>query len=62
MTKAVTSTCPKHKNRFDCPDALIETVDPNTYGLIVHDGGSSIVEIHFCPFCGKNLDGPSEKG
>ncbi|WP_404900450.1 hypothetical protein PV791_04820 [Priestia filamentosa] len=25
------------------------------YGLIVHDGGSSTIEMSFCPWCGKKL-------
>jgi hypothetical protein len=29
-----------HEDRFDCPDAPIDTVRGG-YGLIVHDGGSS---------------------
>jgi hypothetical protein len=25
------------------------------YGLYVHDGGSSVIEILYCPWCGKKL-------
>ena len=25
------------------------------YGLIIHDGSSSIITISFCPWCGKKL-------
>ncbi|WP_412762571.1 DUF6980 family protein [Priestia aryabhattai] len=25
------------------------------YGLIIHDGGSSIIGISFCLWCGKKL-------
>jgi hypothetical protein len=37
-------------------DALVTYV-PNfdEYGLIIHDGGSSMIEIHFCPWCGTKL-------
>jgi len=27
----------------------------NEYGLVVHDGGTSSVEISFCPWCGTKL-------
>jgi len=25
------------------------------YGIVVHDGGSSMIQIHFCPWCGTRL-------
>lgn len=25
------------------------------YGIIVHDGGGSVIGIRFCPWCGKKL-------
>lgn len=56
MTEAVNQTCPDHRDRFDCPDALVEySARFDEYGLIVHDGGSSSVGILFCPWCGANL-------
>ena len=42
--------------RFADPDVLVwysEQLDE--YGIIVHDGGSSTVEICFCPWCGTKL-------
>lgn len=61
--------CTQHPNRFDCPDALIressqEEADNRAiadigvqgrFGLYVHDGGSSFVELRFCPWCGHDL-------
>jgi hypothetical protein len=47
-------TCETHASRFDCPDALIN-LSGGRYGLIVHDGGSSVMNISFCPWCGKSL-------
>ncbi|WP_404900555.1 hypothetical protein PV791_05850 [Priestia filamentosa] len=48
--------CDIHKTPFVCPDHLILFDDKhNDYGLIVHDGGSSTIEISFCPWCGKKL-------
>jgi hypothetical protein len=46
--------CDIHRNRFDCPDALINAVRGG-YGLIVHDGGASFIEMGFCPWCGTRL-------
>jgi hypothetical protein len=46
--------CNQHENRFDCPDALIN-LSKGSYGLIVHDGASSVIEINFCPWCGIKL-------
>jgi hypothetical protein len=46
--------CNEHKSRSDCPDALISVVRGG-YGLIVHDGGSSVIGIRFCPWCGSKL-------
>jgi Domain of unknown function (DUF6980) len=38
------------------PDALVAYLPKfDEYGLVVHDGGSSIVQIHFCPWCGTRL-------
>jgi hypothetical protein len=46
--------CDTHESRFDCPDALID-LGRGGYGLIVHDGGSSVIDISFCPWCGSKL-------
>ena len=46
--------CKDHPSRFDCPDALI-VKGKFGYGLIVHDGGSSSIDINFCPWCGSKL-------
>jgi hypothetical protein len=48
--------CDVHKGRHDCPDALIRFMR-GAYGLIVHDGGSSVIGIRFCPWCGSELQG-----
>ena len=56
MTDAVRFVCDRHESRFDCPDALIDYDSRfNEYGLIVHDGGTSVVVIGFCPWCGSKL-------
>ncbi|WP_238158934.1 DUF6980 family protein [Priestia megaterium] len=48
--------CDVHSDPFECPDNLILFDKTNKeYGLIIHDGGSSIIGISFCPWCGKKL-------
>lgn len=48
--------CDIHENIFDCADNLfIYNHIMNEYGIIIHDGGSSYIEIKYCPFCGKFL-------
>ena len=56
--------CELHPDRRQCPDNFIAQVRGG-YGLIVHDGGSAVREIAYCPWCGthlppiKNLDLPN---
>ncbi|WP_145751101.1 DUF6980 family protein [Nitrospirillum amazonense] len=54
MAGDLNRSCKVHADRSDCPDALINQVRGG-YGIIVHDGGSSVVEIAFCPWCGTKL-------
>lgn len=38
------------------PDMLIVyTSKFNEYGLIIHDGGESSIQINYCPWCGQRL-------
>jgi len=56
MRREVDKICDLHHDRFDCPDCLIHfSPFQRTYGLIVHDGGSSTLGIDFCPWCGSSL-------
>ncbi|MEU8513476.1 hypothetical protein AB0C76_18065 [Kitasatospora sp. NPDC048722] len=56
MTSRVDRHCDQHDDPFECPDALVHfSAGFREYGLIVHDGGASIVEIGFCPWCGRRL-------
>ncbi|WP_397304903.1 DUF6980 family protein [Peribacillus butanolivorans] len=48
--------CEIHEKPFECPDKLVIYYEKdNEYGLIIHDGGSSSIEILFCPWCSKKL-------
>lgn len=56
MKQAVEYACEQHSSRFECPDCLIHfSPERRTYGLIVHDGGESLISIRFCPWCGSAL-------
>ena len=56
MRQQVEWVCERHPDRFDCPDCLVHYAAVlREYGLIVHDGGSSVVRIEFCPWCGAKL-------
>ena len=46
--------CEQHPDRFDCPKSLM-AVWRRRHHILIHDGGSSGIEIFFCPWCGKNL-------
>lgn len=48
--------CNQHENKFDCADAIID-YNPkfDEYGIIIHDGGQSVSNISYCPYCGTKL-------
>lgn len=62
MALAVAQECPDHEDPFDCPDYLVHFSPEHVfYGLVVHDGGGSAMEIRHCPWCGAALpEGPPE--
>lgn len=47
--------CSEHPSRLDCPDALVFRASDGGYGLIVHDGQGSFVDLYTCPWCGTDL-------
>ena len=56
MKDAVESVCDQHKDRWECPDALISYLAKfDEYGIIIHDGGSAVCQLRFCPWCGAKL-------
>ena len=56
MRSNVESVCDQHPDRFDCPDCLIHYgPKTRTYGIMIHDGGRSVIGIQFCPWCGTAL-------
>jgi hypothetical protein len=56
MRAQLDAVCATHSSAADCPDRLVGRFGvQGTYGLYVHDGGSSYVGINFCPWCGARL-------
>jgi hypothetical protein len=56
MERSLTLNCDQHTDEYACPDVLIDYSEIfDEYGLIVHDGGCSSLDIKFCPFCGTAL-------
>jgi len=48
--------CSQHIDKYECPDVLIDfRKKSNSYTIIIHDGGSSGIEIKFCQWCGAHL-------
>ena len=48
--------CDIHKNKLECVDALLDYNSKfDEYGIIIHDGGSAVSSISFCPYCGTKL-------
>lgn len=61
MALDLNQQCSMHSHRSQCPDALVGRLGEG-YGLYIHDGGCSLVEIAFCPWCGTKLAGVEEEG
>ena len=56
MKEELERTCAHGHAPSECPDVLIAYVAKfDEFGIRVHDGGSSIVSIAFCPWCGTRL-------
>ncbi|MGP4805674.1 DUF6980 family protein [Agrobacterium cavarae] len=59
MRQDLTQVCDIHPHREDCADALIGIIDGD-YGILIHDGGSSMSQISYCPWCGTKLPTSSD--
>lgn len=63
MRREVERVCEQHPDRFDCPDCLVQYWPKvREYGLIVHNGGSAVIVIRYCPWCGAKLPDSLRKG
>jgi ssDNA-binding Zn-finger/Zn-ribbon topoisomerase 1 len=55
MASQMNWKCAHHAEASDCPAALIGRFGNRSYGLLMHDGGTSFIGMNFCPWCGKAL-------
>lgn len=56
MQSNSTFSCDTCSNEFECPDSLVYyNSKVRTYGIIIHDGGESVISINYCPWCGSEL-------
>lgn len=56
ITAEVEKECKDHSDRSQCPDALVAYFPKfDEYGILIHDGGSSFIQIYYCPWCGTQL-------
>jgi len=56
MKGQIETTCADHPDLSDCPDSLVAYWESKRmFGLRIHDGGSSVLEISYCPWCGSKL-------
>jgi hypothetical protein len=61
MREELDKNCQTSSDTLQCPDVLVRYVPKyDEYGLIVHDGGSSMIRISFCPWCGARF-APSKR-
>jgi hypothetical protein len=51
MGYQLNQVCDQHDDPFQCPDFLVGTFKDGRVGLIVHDGGHSMIVIQYCPWC-----------
>jgi len=47
--------CDQHSDPYDCADAILVEQKVHGFGIPIHDGGSSMIKISFCPWCGSRL-------
>lgn len=49
-----THLCEQHADAWECPDmTLVRT--SGGFGIPIRDGGTSVIRIQYCPWCGINL-------
>lgn len=42
--------------KYDEVDVVMNKWPNGTYGIPIHDGGTSLIVINFCPWCGMQLN------
>jgi hypothetical protein len=51
--------CPQH-DKYECADHLLDRHRDGTIGILIKDGGTSMILINFCPWCGVSLPRKAE--
>ena len=52
----VTQPCPQHEDPWDCPDVVVMYFPRfDDYGIPIRNGGSAVMPIQHCPWCGVQL-------
>ncbi len=56
MSFQVNKSCDQHSDRWDCGDSVVVYLPYfDEYGLPLRDGGTSMILVQHCPFCGTEL-------
>jgi hypothetical protein len=45
----------KGRIKHDEVDVVMNRWKNGTYGIPIHDGGTSVIRISYCPWCGQHL-------
>lgn len=52
MRQILRASSPCLLHGLQCPEIILRRVESGAIGIVVHDGGTSVLEIKFCPWCG----------
>lgn len=56
MSSNINNKCKTHDSIYDCPDAILDTnKNGKKFRILIHDGGTSGIEIKYCPWCAQKL-------
>ena len=54
MAYHLVNRCDQHSDPYECANVIV-IHESNGYGIPIHDGGASFIQIKHCPWCGKRL-------
>lgn len=49
-----THPCNIHSDAWECPDMILVRIDDG-FAIPIRNGGTSMLKIEYCPWCGINL-------
>ena len=47
--------CEQHDDPWECTDYVVVEIPDGKIGIPVRDGGSSMIVLDYCPWCGTEL-------